>query len=114
MSLKNSELQFLRTTGLFNNSLANYFSVVDKLLMVEEDIKQKFKEARHAIENSYLPDADEAVAIDELNKLTAELKNPEKDPGRVQRYWKRIKEVAPTMASILASAASLAKLLGGG
>jgi uncharacterized protein YjbI with pentapeptide repeats len=96
-----------------NNSLTNYFGVVDKLGTVEEDVKQKLQEARNAIENSDLPDADKADAVDELNKLTAELGKAEKDDGRVKRYWNRIKEVAPTVASILASAASMAKLLGG-
>jgi hypothetical protein len=38
-----------------HNSLTNYFGVIDKLGTVEEDIKQKLKEAREAIENSDLP-----------------------------------------------------------
>ena len=97
-----------------HNSLTNYFGVVDKLGTVEEDIKLKLKEAREAIEHSDLPHDDKADAVEQLNNLTAELEKPEKDDGRVQRYWNRIKEVAPTGASILASAASLAKLLGVG
>ena len=98
-----------------HNSLTNYFGVVDNLDTVEEDIKQKLKEAREAIENAKdLSDADKKDAVDQLNNLTAELEKPEEDDNRVQRYWNRIKEVAPTGASILASAASLAKLLGGG
>lgn len=97
------------------NSLTNYFGVVDKLDAVEGDIKQKLKEAREAIENAKdLSGTDKKDAIDQLNNLTAELEKPEKDESRVKRYWNRIKEVAPTGASILASAASLAKLLGGG
>jgi hypothetical protein len=97
-----------------HNSLTNYFGVVDKLSTVEEDIKQKLKEAREAIEHSDLPNDDKADAVEQLNRLTAELEKPEKDDSRVKRYWNRIKEVAPTGASILASAASLAKLLGVG
>ena len=97
-----------------HNSLTNYFGVVDKLSTVEEDIKQKLKEARNAIENLDLPDDDKEDMVEQLKNLTGELAKPEKDPGRVQRYWNRIKEVAPTVASILASAASLAKLLAGG
>jgi hypothetical protein len=95
-----------------HNSLTNYFGVVDNLDTIEEDIKQKLKEARKAIERANLSDADKADVVDELNKLTAELQKPEKDDGRVQRYWNRIKEVAPTVASILASAASLGKIVG--
>jgi uncharacterized protein YjbI with pentapeptide repeats len=98
-----------------HNSLTNYFGVVDKLDTVEGDIKHKLKEAREAIENAKdLSDADKKDAVDQLNNLTAELEKPEKDESRVKRYWNRIKEVAPTGASILASAASLVKLLGGG
>ena len=87
---------------------------MDNLGIVEEDIKQKLKEARKAIENADLSDADKSGVVDDLNKLTAELEKPEQDDGRVQRYWNRIKEVAPTAASLLASAASLGKLLGAG
>ena len=52
--------------------------------------------------------------VEQLNNLTAELKKSEKDESRVQRYWNRIKEIAPTVAAILATATSLAKLLGSG
>jgi hypothetical protein len=95
-----------------HNSLTNYFGVVDQLHTVEEDTKQKLKEAREAIEGADLSDDDKVDVVDELNKLTAELEKPEKDESRVKRYWSRIKEVAPTVASILASAASLGKILG--
>ena len=97
-----------------HNSLTNYFGVVDNLNTVEDNVKQKLKEARSAIENSDLSQGDKADAVEQLNNLTAELEKPEKDESRVKRYWNRIKEIAPTGASILASAASLAKLLHGG
>ena len=88
---------------------------MDKLDTVEGDIKQKLKEARQAIENAKdLSDADKKDTVDQLNNLTAEMEKPEKDESRVKRYWNRIKEVAPTVAAILSTAASLAKLLGGG
>jgi hypothetical protein len=89
-----------------------YKNAVDSSARLDNDIKQKLKEARESIERADLSDADKADAVDDLNKLTDALVN--KDDSRVQRYWNRIKEVAPTGASILASAASLAKLLGGG
>jgi hypothetical protein len=96
------------------NSLTNYFGVVDNLATTEEDIKQKLKEARAAIERENISDDDKSDVVDDLNKLTAELAKPEKNTARVQRFLSHIKEVAPTAASILASAASLAKLLGVG
>lgn len=96
------------------NSLINYLQVVDGLDTIEDDFKQKLKKARQTIENIDLPDKVKADIVDNLKKLTAEMENPEKDLSLVQRYWNRIKEAAPTVASILASAASLAKLIGGG
>jgi hypothetical protein len=49
-----------------------------------------------------------------LNKLTAKLDQAPREVGMIQTFWKRIKDAAPTVATILASAASLAKLLQGG
>ena len=91
-----------------------YKNAVDGSPRLDNDIKQKLKEAREAIENANLSDADKRDVIDDLNKLTAELQKPGKDESRVQRYWNNIKAVAPTVAAILSTAASLAKLLGGG
>ena len=91
-----------------------YKNVVDSSANLDNDIKQKLKEAREAIENADLSDADKEDVVDELNKLTAELEKPKQDDGRVQRYWNRIKEIAPTVASILSSTASLGKILGVG
>jgi hypothetical protein len=72
-----------------------YKNAVDSSARLDNDIKQKLKDV-----------------VDDLNKLTAELEKPQNDASRVQRYWNHIKEIAPPAASILASAASLAKLLG--
>ena len=47
-------------------------------------------------------------AVGEMKKLKDELEKPIKDEGRIQKIWKRIKEVAPPVASILASAATIA------
>jgi hypothetical protein len=91
-----------------------YKNAVDGSPRLDNDIKQKLKEAREAIENANLSDADKRDVIDDLNKLTAELEKPGKDDRLLRRYWDRIKQVAPTVAAILSTAASLAKLLGGG
>ena len=58
---------------------------MDNLGTVEEDVKQKLKEARAAIERENISDDDKSDVVDELNKLTAELKKPEKNTARVQR-----------------------------
>jgi hypothetical protein len=51
--------------------------------------------------------------VEQLKSLATELEKPKRETSRVRRFWERIKDVAPTVASILASAASLAKLLAG-
>ena len=89
-----------------------YKNAVDGSAGLDNDIKTKLKEAREAIENADLSDEDKADVVDELNKLTAELEKPEQNDGRIQRYWNHIKEIAPTVASILSSATSLGKILG--
>jgi hypothetical protein len=53
-------------------------NVVDSSARLNNDVKQKLREAREAIENAELSDADKADVIDDLNKLTAELDKPER------------------------------------
>lgn len=60
---------------------------------------------------SGLPASDAEDASDDLAKFAAEMEKPDKDAGRIQKIWARIKENAPTVAVMLASAASIAKLL---
>jgi hypothetical protein len=90
-----------------------YKQVVDQSSAIEDDLKEVLKNARDALEQMQLSEADKADAADDLGKLTTELQKDEKDLGLVQRYWNRIKEIAPPVASILSAAASVAKLLGG-
>jgi hypothetical protein len=76
----------------------------------DAELKSMLIEAREALEREELSMDDKNDALDDLNKLAQEL---EKGPGatRVQRLWSRIKEIAPTAAPILASAASIRKVL---
>lgn len=89
-----------------------YKQLVDQSLTLDEDLKRALKEAREALESEDLSQADKGDAADDLGKLTDELQKPEKDVGRVRRLWNSIKDIAPPVASILSSAASLAKMLG--
>jgi len=77
---------------------------------LDAELKRVLLAAREALECEELSVDDKNDALDDLNKLAQEL---DKGPGttRVQRLWNRIKEIAPTAASILASAASISKLL---
>ena len=90
-----------------------YKQAVDQSSSIEDDVKQVLKNARDALEHIKLSEADKEDATDDLGKLTAELEKDDKDIGRVQRYWNRIKEIAPPVAAILSAATSIAKLLGG-
>ncbi len=90
-----------------------YKQTVEQSPNLEEDVKRVLKEARELLEAEALSEADKADATEDLGKLTAELEKEQKDPGLIRRYWGRIKEAAPTVASVLSSATSLAKLLQG-
>jgi hypothetical protein len=96
------------------HDISAYKQVVDQSLVLDDDLKRALKNAREALEREGLPDADKRDAADDLGKLTDELQKPEKDVSRVRRLWNHIKDIAPPVASILSSAASLAKMLGGG
>ena len=79
-------------------------------LGVDAELQQKMLEAREVLDKLELPEATKNDAQDDLGKLGEELAKPEKDEGRIQRLWRNIKEVAPTVASILGS---VAKIIGG-
>jgi hypothetical protein len=74
------------------------------------ELKRVLIEAREALEREELSVDDKNDAVDDLNKLAQELEKGQ-NTTRVQRLWNRIKEIAPTVASILASASSISKLL---
>lgn len=90
-----------------------YKQAVDQSSGLDDDLKRALKDARDALEGLNLGDTDKEDATEDLGKLTAELEKSEKDHRLVQRYWNRIKEIAPPVAAILSSAVSIAKLLGG-
>ncbi len=79
---------------------------------LDNDLKQKFTEAAEALANLNIAEGDKSDAADDLAKLKAELEKPAKDEGRIQKIWNRIKDIAPTVASILASAVSIGKIAG--
>lgn len=87
------------------------FTAVKKSTEMDEDLRQKLTAAAKELLTIELAECDKSDAADDLAKLTAELDKPNKDEGRIVRLWRQIKEVAPTVASILSSAASLGKIL---
>lgn len=92
--------------------VASYKQTVDSSL-IDDELKAILVKAREALDSAELPPGDAEDTADDLAKLTAEMEKPEKDAGRIRKLWGRIRDAAPTVASILASAASIAKLLGG-
>jgi hypothetical protein len=81
---------------------------------LSEELKRELKEARKILEGLALAQQDKDDVADDLAKLTAELGQPEaqRQPSRIQRYWERIRSIAPSVASALSIAASIAKLTG--
>ena len=77
-------------------------------------MKREIKEARRRIDELELDREDKDDITDNLTKLTTELQKPEKqqDEGRLKRYFTRIKESAPAIASGLSITASILKLTG--
>jgi hypothetical protein len=96
-----------------NNSVASYFGNVEKMQKVESEAKQKLKEAREAAEKEPLSDEDKADLVQQLISFTKELEQPKQDPSRLKRFLGRIEQLSITVASILSSAASIAKVIGG-
>ena len=78
---------------------------------IEADLKQILLEAREKIERASLSDPDKEDATENLTKLTVELDKPVRDSGLIKRYWNRVKDVAPPVAALLSSAASIAKII---
>lgn len=78
---------------------------------LDPEVKKALKEARAALEQAHLSEDEKNDAVDDLNKLTQELNTGTPKPARVQRFWSRIKEIAPIASSILESTASIGKFL---
>ena len=87
-------------------------SLVDQSTNLDAELKAKLKQAREAIEQTVLTETDKKDVLDDLGKLTDEMGQKAPEASRVQRLWKRIKEVAPTASAILASAVAISKLIG--
>jgi hypothetical protein len=79
---------------------------------LDNELKQKFAEAAEELAKLNIEEGDKDDAADDLKKLTEEFEKPTKDGSRITKIWNRIKAVAPTVATILASAVSVGKILG--
>ena len=77
----------------------------------EEDVKSSLQKAVEQLEKEDLSEDDRADALQSIEKLQLELEKPEREPGRIARFWKRLKEVTPTVGGILSSAKTIAEIL---
>lgn len=96
------------------NDITVYKNTVSNSVSSENDIEEKLVMARSAIQELEIAEEQREELLDSLSRITAELQTSQPNPERLRRFWDRIQENAPTVASILSSAASIAKLLGGG
>ena len=103
-----------RGAAVVARDVTAFKNIVDQSSNIDMELRQKLKEARDAVEGSELSDEDKADAAESLKKLASELDKPERNPGMIKRFWGRVKDVAPTAAAILSSAASIAKIVAGG
>jgi ABC-type transporter Mla subunit MlaD len=105
------------TGGVLGRGASGKFGDITVLKQVvdqsnlDDEIQRVFKGAKDALNKLNLSEKDKGDAADDLVKLAAELKDPQRDLDRVQRLWSQIKALAPSVASILSSPASLARIL---
>ncbi len=88
---------------------------IAKVALVEADLDDRTREvlvqATNCLESLSLPAEDKADAEDDLAKLADELQKEAPRPGRMNRLWNHIQEVAPTVAALLKSIEVVAKAL---
>jgi hypothetical protein len=92
--------------------ISSYKQVVNQSVG-DADLRQKLIEARELLETLPLSPDDKNDTADNLGKLTEEMQKEKPEPGRVQRFFNYIRDVAPSVASVLQSAVSIAKMVSG-
>jgi uncharacterized protein YjbI with pentapeptide repeats len=93
-----------RDVNVFNQTIDNSSNMDDEL-------KKTLKEARQKIEELELSRDNKNDLIDDFVKFSDEIQQPEPNRSRIKRFYGRINELAPPIASILSMAASIAALL---
>jgi hypothetical protein len=79
----------------------------------DPELGRVLAEARRALQSGPLTGADKDDAADDLGKLAEEVSKPQPQPGRVRRLFESLKQLAPDVAAILASAAKIGELIKG-
>lgn len=94
----------MRDISIFQNNVKN-------LSNLDNDMKEKINLARTEIEKLILSQEDKDDIVDDLEKFTKELDRPNPNSSRIERFLNRIKEIAPTISSILMSAKRIIELI---
>jgi hypothetical protein len=102
-----------RSASVVARDIGVFRDAVNKSVHMDDDLKKTLTQAREAVEKADLSDADKADVAESLRKLADELDKSDKNPGLLRRFWNRINEVAPTISSIVASAATISQMIGG-
>jgi len=76
------------------------------------DVQGAFAAATIELAKLHLAEGDRSDVNDDLTKLKAELDKNPPDEKRIKTVWGRIQSVAPTVAAILSTLASLGKIVG--
>lgn len=90
-----------------------YKNHIDHSTSLDDGTKKMLMEARATLDGTNLNIADKHDVADNLGKLTEELEKPDKEEGLIGRYFRRIKEVAPTVATVLESIKAVSEIVGG-
>jgi hypothetical protein len=81
---------------------------------LSDDLKSELKEARRRLGEVSIPQEDKDDVAESLAKLAVELEKPEqqREESRLRRYFLRVREIAPVVASALSITASTLKMTG--
>jgi RNA polymerase sigma factor (sigma-70 family) len=94
------------------NSLDKFEQTIDELPNLDENDRLTLKQARRDLEELYERDAfDRAFVCETLVKLTHELTQDKPQTSLLERFMSNLAELAPSIASILSSLATLAQML---
>jgi uncharacterized protein YjbI with pentapeptide repeats len=82
-----------------------------ELSAIGDEIKTVIQEAVDMLQSLSLKPSDKSDAVENVQKIAEELEKAEPDASRVTRCWRQIRELAPTVSSLLSSATMVAKIL---
>jgi DNA-directed RNA polymerase specialized sigma24 family protein len=93
-------------------SLETFEQTIDELPTLDDEDRLKLKQARRDLEELFERDAqDKSFICDTLIELAHELTREKPQPSLLERFMSNLAELAPSIAHLLSSLATLAQLL---